>query len=225
MQAVDLLERIRNCAMPGGALKCSGTWLRQEGEMRFGPERPWLPFTAEQWFPGDGIDFRWQARVRMAPLARARVVDSFEDGAGMLKARIFGLVTVASSHGPATDKGEAMRGLAELPWRPFAFREQPGLTWEIVATNKLRAAFDDGQTQASVEFDVDDDGYVLGGFAPDRPRGTGKSVVETGWSGVFSNYRTFDGVRVPSTAEASWNLDEGPFTYWRGRVTEFRVIR
>ena len=183
MQAADLLERIRNGAMPGGALECKGTWVRQEGEMRLGPDRPWLPFTAEQWFPGNGIDFHW------------------------------------------TDKGEAMRGLAELPWRPFAFRERLGLAWKTTGTNKVRAAFDDGKTQAAVEFEVDDDGHVLGGFAPDRPRGTGKSVIETAWSGVFTNYRMFDGVRVPSTAEASWNLDEGPFTYWRGRVTEFRVIR
>jgi hypothetical protein len=44
--------------------------------MRFAPDRPWLPFRAEQTFTGDGIDFRWEAQVRMAPLVRARVVDS-----------------------------------------------------------------------------------------------------------------------------------------------------
>jgi hypothetical protein len=49
--------------------------LRQEGEMRFAPDRPWLPFAAEQWVPGAGIEFRWLASVRMAPLVRARVVD------------------------------------------------------------------------------------------------------------------------------------------------------
>ena len=225
MQAGSLLECIRHCAMPDGAFECRGTWLRQEGEMRFAPDRPWLPFIAEQWFMGSGIEFRWEARVRMAPLVRARVVDAFEGGRGVLTARILGFVPVARSRGPATDKSEAMRGLAELPWRPSGFREAPCLNWEIVETDKLRATFDDGRTQAAVEFEIDSEGHVLGGAAPKRPRVVGRSLVETAWSGRFGEYRMFDRVRVPTVAEAVWHLPEGPFTYWRGRIREFRILR
>jgi hypothetical protein len=76
MHVVGLLERIRDCAMPNGTIACKGTWLRQKGEMRFAPNRAWMPFTVEQWFPGDGIEFRWQAWIRMAawlsfPFARS----------------------------------------------------------------------------------------------------------------------------------------------------------
>jgi hypothetical protein len=219
-----LLERIRHYAMPDGAFECQGTWLRQEGEMRLAPERPWLRFAAEEWFPGAGIEFRWWAKVRMAPFLRARVLDSFEGGRGMLTARVLGF-PIAESRGPATDKGEAMRGLAELPWRPFAFRDAPCLTWETVATDKLRGIFDDGSTQVAVEFEIDGEGCVLGGVASSRPRVVGKSLVETAWSGTFGGYRLFDGLRVPTTAEATWHLPEGPFTYWRGRVIDFRVLR
>jgi hypothetical protein len=49
--------------------------------------------------------------------------------------------------------------------------------------------------------------------------------VDTAWSGAFGEYRTFDGLRVPTVAEVTWHLPEGPFTYWRGRVAEFRVLR
>jgi hypothetical protein len=161
----------------------------------------------------------------MAPLVRAHVIDSFEGPKGMLTARVFGFVPVARSRGTATDKGEAMRGLAELPWRPFAFCQAPWLRWEAMATNKLRAAFDDGRTKAAVEFKIDDEGHVLGGAASSRPRMVGKEVVETAWSGAFGEYRVFDHVRVPTTAEATWQRPEGPFTYWRGRITDFRVLR
>jgi hypothetical protein len=88
--------------------------LRQEGEMRFAPERPWLLFRAEQWFLGSGIDFRWEAQVRMAPFLRARVVDSFEGGKGNLVARVLGFIPVPRSSGPATDKGEARQAAREL---------------------------------------------------------------------------------------------------------------
>ena len=166
--------------------------------MRFAPDRPWLPFRAKQWFLGSGIDFSWQAWVRMAPLVHTRVVDSFEGRKGMLTARLFGLVPVARSRGPATDKGEALRGLAEMPWRPFAFSEAPFLTWQTAGTNKLRVAFDDGRTRAAIEFEVDDEGHVLGGGASSRPRMVGKSLVETPWSGKFGEYRMFDRIRVPT---------------------------
>ena len=108
MQPGDLLERIRHCAMPVGAVECRGTWLRQQGEMRFAPGRPWMPFKAEQWFRGGSIEFNWQAWVRMAPFTRARAIDSFERGRGRLTALVFGIVPVASSRGPAPDKGEAI---------------------------------------------------------------------------------------------------------------------
>ncbi len=193
--------------------------------MRFAPNRPWLPFEAEQWFEGKGIDFRWHARVRVAPFVRAGVYDAFQNGSGTLTARVLGIIPVAQSRGPETDKGEALRGLAELPWRPFAFREGPGFTWDATAADKLRATFDDGRTRATVEFEVDAEGRVLGGTAASRPRVVGKSVVDTAWSGAFREYRMFDRLRVPTAAEATWHLPEGPFTYWRGRVIELRVLR
>ncbi len=225
MQLVGLLERIRQCAMPEGTVECRGTWLRQEGEMRFAPGRPWMSFTAEEWFHGGGIEFRWQAWVRMAPLVRARVVDSFEDGKGKLTALVYGAVPVASSRGPATDRGEAMRGLAELPWRPSAFREAPHLRWDVAEAGKLRATFDDGRTPAAVEFEVDDDGTVHSAATSSRPRMVGKTLVETAWSGTFREHKVFDGIRVPTVAEVAWHLPEGPFTYWRARITDFRVLR
>ena len=193
--------------------------------MRFGPDRPWLPFTAEELFPGNGIDFRWHARVRLAPLISARVVDSFENGVGMLTAQLLGFLPGPKSRGPATDKSEAMRGLAELPWRPSAFNRNDFLIWEETEQQRLRATFDDGRTQAAIEFAVDGNGHVLAGKAPSRSRMLGKTLVQMPWSGTFDEYKVFDRLRVPTVAEASWHLPEGSFTYWRARVTDFRILR
>ncbi len=130
-----VLERIRHCAMPEGGAGCRGTWVRQEGEMRFASGSRWLPFKAEKWFGGPGIDFRWQAWIRMAPLMWTRVVDSFLLGKGTLTAHVFGILPAVRSRGLATDRGEALRGLAELPWRPFAFWETPHFTWSMAGEN------------------------------------------------------------------------------------------
>lgn len=222
-QTIELLERIRRFAMPDGPVEGGGTWIRQAGEMRFAPDRPWMPFRAEQWFEGDGIDFRWEAQVRMAPLLRASVVDAFERGRGVLVARVLGVFPVARSRGPITDRGEALRGLAELPWHPFAFREAPGFAWQARDDGGLGITFDDGRTHASLEFEVDGEGRVLGVTAS-RPHGSERTAVEMPWSGRFSGWRPLGGLRVPTVAEVAWTLPGGPFTYWRGRVTELRVL-
>jgi len=160
--------------------------------------------------PFQRVDFHWNAWVRMAPLIRTRVVDSFDHGTGLLSGWVFGFIRIVRSRGRATDKGEVMRGLAELPWRPFAFGEVPPLAWEALEGDKLLASFNDWRTQAAVVFDVDREERVLGGIGSERPRLVGKSVVETGWSGSFGNYRVFDGVRIPTAAEAIWHPPEGP---------------
>jgi hypothetical protein len=51
---------------------------------------------------------------------------------------------------------------------------------------------------------MDAEGHVLGGAASSRPRIVGKEVVETAWSGAFGEYRMFDHLRAPTTAEATW---------------------
>ena len=101
----------------------------------------------------------------------------------------------------------------------------PGFNWDARDADKLRATFDDGRTRATVEFEVDAEGRMLGVTASSRPRVVGKSVVDTAWSGAFAEYRIFDRLRVPTRAEVTWHLPEGPFTYWRGRVIDFRVLR
>ena len=40
--------------------------------MRFAADRSWLPFHAKQWFLESDIEFRWEARVRMADVRVVR---------------------------------------------------------------------------------------------------------------------------------------------------------
>jgi Family of unknown function (DUF6544) len=221
--AEALLERVRRFAMPEGDVEARDVRFSQQGEMRLAPDAPWRPFRAEQWKSGSSIDFRWRAWFRMVPFAPVLVADSFERGAGALTAAAFGLIPVARGRGPDFDRGEVMRALAELPWRPFAFGRLAKVAWEAAGEGGLRATFDDGRTRASVDLDIDGEGRVLGGSAI-RPRAVGKSTVETKWSGSFGDYRGFGRIRVPASAEVAWLSPEGRFDYWRGRIIAFASV-
>ena len=76
-----------------------------------------------------------------------------------------------------------------------------------------------GRSRVAVSLRFDDQGDIVAASTDARPRMVGKQIVETPWSGVFGGDRTFAGVRLPMSAEVSWLLPAGPWTYFRGRVT------
>jgi len=165
--------------MPEGPVRCGKTWLRQVGEIRFAPTDPWKHFESDETFDLSGVNFLWNARVRMAPMVPAKVTDGFVEGRGFLTARRLGIVTPARFRGPDTDKGEAMRGLAEQPWRPLPFGDVPNVTWQATPAGALSATFDDGRTQVSVEFELNEEKRTVARRAPDRPRIVGKEPIST----------------------------------------------
>lgn len=46
------------------------------------------------------------------------------------------------------------------------------------------------------------------------------ALVAAPWLGRFWNYESRGGMRVPLEGEVAWELPEGSWPYWRGRVTE-----
>jgi hypothetical protein len=82
---------------------------------------------------------------------------------------------------------------------------------------------DVGEAKAAVRWELDDAGGPVRATGV-RPFPTGKGFVDRRWGGDFGNYRDFAGTRVPSVGEAWWDLPEGRFVYWRGRVTALELL-
>ncbi len=72
-----------------------------------------------------------------------------------------------------------------------------------------------------IEFSADGD--IVGGRASARPMDAGGSFIPTAWGGTLSDYATIGGIRIPTRAEAYWELTEERFIYWRGVVTSLSV--
>src|SRR3954452_212233 len=103
--------------------------LTQRGEMVQKPGGRRLEFTAVEELEVGTVGFEWRAGFGPNALVRVRVVDRYRDGQGLLLAKIWGLVPATRSTGPETDRAEAMRYLAELPWVPQAIGSNPELSW------------------------------------------------------------------------------------------------
>jgi hypothetical protein len=214
----DPIARHLNQVLPEGAATPDRIRLTQTGEMVQRPGGRTLQFSAVEELGVHTVEFEWRAAFGPNPLVRVAVVDRFRDGEGLVAAKVWGLVPLVRNTGPDTDRGEAMRYLAELPWVPHALGSNPDLSWRDLDNDLVEVSTPVGERIAGVRLSLDDAGLIRSASAM-RPRLAGGESVETPWVGRFGDYVELGGVRVPGSAEVSWELPGGPFTYWRGEVT------
>jgi hypothetical protein len=169
------------------------------------------------------VAFSWRARFPIVPLVSLRVLDRYAVGEGRLEASLFGL-PIMRARGQATAEGEAMRYLAELPWVPQAMAVNRQLEWRELDGQTVEVATRVGSRSVAVRLELDDEGDIVRASAPARPRPEGKKIVPRPWGGVFADFAVVGEIRVPHYAEVSWDLAEGPFTYWRGAVTSVELV-
>lgn len=85
---------------------------------------------------------------------------------------------------------------------------------------------------ATVRLRLNADGDVVEASAAARPRALpGGGAAGTPWRATMGDYGPVAGadgdppLRLPRCGEAAWLLPDGPFVYWRGVVTAYRVLR
>lgn len=218
----ELVRRYVERNVPADPLDRAAVHFTQVGDMQLKPGR-WIPFRAEQEMAVDRVEFAWCANVRLAPLVSVRVRDWCRSGVGGLDVRLWGVVPLVRARGEQFARGEAMRYLAELAWAPQAMVANPALEWRQIDESTVEVATRIAGERAGVLLHFNAAGDIVGMSTDARPRMVGKQAVDTPWSGVFGEYREFNGVRLPTTGEVSWLLSDGPFTYFRGRVTGWLV--
>ena len=197
-------------------LQPRGTMISQRGELLLESGK-WAHFTAEQTFEVDRCGFCWHARVKMAPLMTAVVEDAFNHGHGRLEAKLFGFVPVATGEpGIDLDRGELIRYLGEIGWNPMALKYNPEIRFDVAPSGKPRLWAHDEKTYVDCTFDATGD--LVEVETTTRVRG---KTGPTPWSARYLRYGEFDGVRIPVSAEASWDLPSGRQTYWRGEIEHF----
>jgi len=114
----------------------SFTQFEQRGQMWRKPGGPPTNFKARQTIRHDSPGFMW--RARMGPIV---VADYLVDGTGGLDVTILGAFRVARMvGGTASNQGEALRYLAELPWCPDAILTNRALDWIVVDEKTIKVA-------------------------------------------------------------------------------------
>jgi len=216
----DLAQRL--CVKPDQ--RQVGVKLTQTGRMRQNlKSASWMLFTATQTLSTRDCAFDW--RARFGPFGLISVRDALERGRGRLDVKAIGIVPIASApRTPELMRGELMRYLAELPWAPAAILLNSELRWRVAGPDALAVSAGAGETLTEVVLSLDNDGRIVGAFAPDRPRSVGKAYLPTPWRGQFTDYRLHEGRWIPFAGEVAWEIDGKPEVYWQGTIKTWACV-
>lgn len=196
--------------------------VRQTGEMWQKPEARLTRFEAIEDFAVDRVAFSWRARFPLIGRLALTVVDEFRDGGGRMRLSLGG-IPLRTQTGHDLAVGEAMRYLAELVWAPEAIASNRQVDWRRLDEATVEVTAPVGATSAVVRWEFDASGDMVRATGT-RPFPIGKTFVPRPWGGDFGDFERFAGTRIPTVGEAWWDLPEGRFIYWRGRITAVERI-
>ncbi|MBV8507174.1 MAG: hypothetical protein JOZ11_15370 [Alphaproteobacteria bacterium] len=97
------------------------------------------------------------------------------------------------------------------------------LVWRELdpSTVEVSAGSTGGPARVRLTFE---NGDVVRADAEDRPRLVGSRTIPTRWGAHCFDYQEIDGCRIPTSAVASWLLESGPFDYFRGSLTAWKLM-
>lgn len=192
--------------------------LKQRGRMKTSPEGQWIPFEAEQWNTTDPPGFIWTTQIQAAPGVTLVGRDKYVGGHGHMLIKMWSLFPVADAQGPETDQGSMLRNLAEICWFPSAAL-RPYIQWEPIDSLSARATMQYGGISASGIFHFNAEGDMTL-FEAKRYYTRKEGATLEDWLVENKNYRTMEGIRIPSESEITWKLPTGAFTWLNLEIVE-----
>lgn len=195
-------------------------YLKQQGLMCIKPGGKWMPAVAEQYFNIDEPAFVWTVKVNMMPGVVMTGRDKYEEGKGNMLIKLYSLFTFADGKGDAINQGTMLRYLGEICWFPSAAL-QPYIKWQEINSTSAQATMTYKGVSASAVFTFDAQGRLISTRAM-RYMGIGKEASLEQWRIPVTEWKIFDGIRIPSKGNASWKLKAGDYDYYQWEITHIR---
>jgi hypothetical protein len=204
-----------------GHARAATVRLRQRGEFRTAPDRPWMPVVAEQYDSVDPPGFVWSVDARMMRVLPLAGRDRYADGHGHMLIKAASLFTVADGRGPEIDQGALLRYLGEIVWFPSGALADY-ISWQAIDDHSARATMSYAGVTASMVFGFDQRGRVVSESA-DRYMSTGNGARLESWFIPVTEWRKFCGVEIPTRGNTIWKLAAGDFDYFRWEIVDIEV--
>lgn len=216
----DAVRRFFHRSLTDGQPLVRFASVTEDGEFALAPDA-WRIMHARERFSTMPIGFVWEARIKTAPFAPTYVHDSYVHGVASMRGDLLGLYPAVNQTGTRElNEGALTRFLAEAVWFPTALLPGHGVSWMSYGKSSAVATLTDRGITVSARFRFNDEGDIVEIVVADRFRAVNGAFERTPWIVRCTDHQEHDGMRIPTRAEAAWQLAETLVPYWRGRVTE-----
>ncbi len=172
--------------------------LKMHGEIKL---KGWLPFTAEQVIRIDR-GMIWRAAVRMYGIS-IRGSDSWLDGHGSMRWRLFGVFPIINASGPDITRSAAGRVNVESIWLPSALCNE-GTEWTALGKSHFQTRFTAHGETAEIDYLTDEAGRLQSVNMPRWGNPGGARFQLANFGGLVEEEATFGGYTVPTSMRAGW---------------------
>jgi hypothetical protein len=161
--------------------------------------------------------FVWNATIHLAPLLWTEARDQLIDGRGSMLVKFCSGFTVINASGSELDQGALLRWLAEVVWFPAGYVGDR-IHAKPIDSHSAQVTLVHNGLSVTATLQVDEEGKLTTISGRRYRVDKGRSVL-TPWKGVCSRYRAFGEMRIPTSVEVIWELDEGDFSYAKFEVS------
>jgi len=190
--------------------------LTFHGEMR-GKEQAWFPFTAEQhsFISSPTRLFYMDAKIKRLPTAGYHL---YADRTARMQIKLLSLFSVVDIKSPELYTSETVTFFNDLClFAPGALIDDR-ITWEVIDATSVKATFKNKQTSISAILYFNTQGQLINFESEDRYDINAMRTYR--FSTPITNYKNFNGFRLPSYGEAIWHYPDGEFVYGKFNVTQ-----
>jgi hypothetical protein len=222
-----LPEPVRNYLRFAGVVgkrRIGAVHLRGEGAVLGGRAKSWRPFQSEVCFTVAKPTLCGYLRARYLGVFHVAFLDTFAEGRGRKIARLQSVFPRVDTENDELTLGLFLRFLTEMPVYPTVFLDETRVKWGTSDATSAEMVWKDGTLEWPAKFTFAADGSVAT-VEMKRPLRRGGKVEQQKWTGRYGAYREFDGYRLPTRFEATWNFPAGDVTFARFTAEAIEVDR
>lgn len=138
----------------------------------------------------------------------------YQNQQATFKVRVAGLFNVVDVYGEEISKAETVTVLNDMCVFAPACLTDKRLVWREVDNLSVDVIFTNGNIEVTARLFFNDKGELINFVSDDRSvlQNNGK-LIKNRWSTPISNYKEFDGRRIPTIGKTIWHYPEGDFVY------------
>ncbi len=195
--------------------------VHQHAQLKMKPQQDtWYSAKAYQYTTIGVPSFIWVVDVTMNSLLWFEGRDRFADGKGEMLIKLNSVINVVNEKGEKLNEGALQRYLGEMVWFP-SLALSPYITWKEVDNNTATATMEYKGTKGSGTFYFNSEGDFVK-FTALRYMGNSPDAQRYEWVLVVEDYKTFEGIKVPSKMTATWKLESGDWTWIKLEIVDIK---